>query len=342
MLRSEFNYRLPQALIAQQPAPARSASRLLQLAGDDHFIDCQMADFAGLLRPSDLLVFNDARVIPARLQGEKESGGKIELLVERLTGSRTALVQIRASKPLKPGNGLRFADGALTAVVVGREDEFYRVEFDCEDLTAALDRFGALPLPPYIERAPERRDLERYQTIFARAPGAVAAPTAGLHFDQDLLDRIAATGVETGFLTLQVGAGTFQPLRVDSIEQHRMHAERVSVGAGLVDQINSTRQRGGRVVAVGTTVVRSLETAAADGTVRTFEGETRLFITPGYRFKVVDALLTNFHLPESTLLMLVCAFGGIDRVLRAYRCAVERSYRFFSYGDAMFLERHAA
>jgi S-adenosylmethionine:tRNA ribosyltransferase-isomerase len=338
MLRSDFNYELPPQLIAQRPAERRSASRLLCLNPDGTLGDRHMAEFAELLLPGDLLVFNDARVIPARLHGQKDSGGQVEVLIERVLDAAEALAQVRASKPPKPGSRLLLASGALEVEVLGREGEFYRLRFVTDDLQAALEQHGELPLPPYIEHPAAGEDYERYQTVFAKVPGAVAAPTAGLHFDDSLLAAIDARGVERACVTLHVGAGTFQPVRVDALEQHRMHSERLSVSAELAGRINQQRARGGRVVAVGTTVVRALESATTDdGRTHAFDGETRLFITPGYRFKAVDALLTNFHLPESTLLMLVSAFGGYERVMAAYRHAVTAQYRFFSYGDAMWL-----
>ncbi|MDR3416432.1 MAG: tRNA preQ1(34) S-adenosylmethionine ribosyltransferase-isomerase QueA [Nevskia sp.] len=343
MRRADFHYELPPELIAQRPAERRSASRMLCLNADGTLSDRHMVEFAQELVPGDLLVFNNARVIPARLHGVKDTGGQVEVLIERVLDASQALAQVRASKPPRPGARLHLARGALQAEVQGREGEFYRLRFDTDDLQAALEQHGDLPLPPYIERPAGADDRERYQTVFASVPGAVAAPTAGLHFDRNLLDAIAARGVETGFVTLHVGAGTFQPVRVEELEQHRMHAERLSVGGELAARINATRARGGRVVAVGTTVVRALESAVGeDGLVRAFDGETRLFITPGCRFRAVDALLTNFHLPESTLLMLVCAFGGYARVMAAYRHAVAAQYRFFSYGDAMWLPVRAA
>ncbi|MBV8063807.1 MAG: tRNA preQ1(34) S-adenosylmethionine ribosyltransferase-isomerase QueA [Nevskia sp.] len=343
MQRSDFHYDLPAGLIAQRPAERRSASRLLCLNGDGTLGDRYMPNFPELLLPGDLLVFNDAKVIPARLRGVKDSGGQVEVLIERVLDATQALAQVRASKPPKPGSKLLLASGSLIATVQGREGEFYRLAFDTDDLQTALEQHGELPLPPYIEHAPGGEDLERYQTVFARTPGAVAAPTAGLHFDDSLLEAIAARGVQRGFVTLHVGAGTFQPVRVDELSEHRMHAERLSVGEDLARQVNDTHARGGRIVAVGTTVVRALESASTDdGRCHAFDGKTRLFITPGYRFKAVDALLTNFHLPESTLLMLVCAFGGYERVMAAYRHAVRAQYRFFSYGDAMFLPGRAA
>ena len=338
MLRSDFHYELPPQLIAQRPAERRSASRLLCLNIDGTLGDRHMVDFAELLLPGDLLVFNDARVIPARLRGVKDSGGQVEVLIERVLDAAEALAQVRASKPPKPGSRLQLASGALEAEVLGREGEFYHLRFLTDDLQAALELHGELPLPPYIEHPAAGEDYERYQTVFAKVPGAVAAPTAGLHFDDSLLAAIDARGVQRATVTLHVGAGTFQPVRVDALDQHRMHSERLSVGVELARRINEQRARGGRVVAVGTTVVRALESATTDdGHTHAFDGETRLFITPGYRFRAVDALLTNFHLPESTLLMLVSAFGGYERVMAAYRHAVSAQYRFFSYGDAMWL-----
>lgn len=340
MRRSDFSYDLPSELIAQQPAPERSASRLLCLDGDDGLLeDRRFRELPGLLRPNDLLVFNDTRVIPARLHGKKSSGGKVEVLVERLREGRRLLAHVRAGKAPKPGGRLRLED-AIDVEVLGRDgDLFELLVLGDEPLPVLLERHGHMPLPPYIARADESSDHERYQTVFARQPGAVAAPTAGLHFDEEVLQEIRSRGVDTVFVTLHVGAGTFQPLRVDDVREHRMHAEWLSVSAEVCAKINETRVRGDRVIAVGTTVARSLESAAAEGTLIPFEGETRLFIYPGYHFKVVDAMVTNFHLPESTLLMLVCAFAGYDHVMRAYRHAVQQGYRFFSYGDAMFITR---
>jgi S-adenosylmethionine:tRNA ribosyltransferase-isomerase len=339
--RSDFHFDLPPALIAQQPPAVRSASRLLVL--DDPLRDARMTDLPGLLQPGDLLVFNDTRVIPARLYGEKDTGGKVEILVERLLGEREALAQVRASKPPKPGTRLRLDGATAVLVVAGREGEFYRLALDgAPALLPVLEAAGHVPLPPYIDRPDAAADRERYQTLFARAPGAVAAPTAGLHFDEALLAQIRGRGVETGTVTLHVGAGTFQPMRVENIAEHRMHQERFALGAALAEQVARTRARGGRVVAVGTTVVRTLESVALAGPIAPSEGETGIFITPGFRFQVVDALLTNFHLPESTLLMLVSAFAGRERVLAAYAHAVRERYRFFSYGDAMFIPRRAA
>lgn len=394
MRKSDFNYSLPPELVAQYPASPRTASRLLHLDGASGACrDMKFADLPALLRAGDLLVFNDTRVIPARLFGHKDSGGHIEVLIERLLDAHRVLAQVRSSKPPRPGQKL-ILDGGATAVVQGREGEFYVLEFEIggqlrksplplegggeagtsrTDLTSVrtaerahtifvrpggnegegasrdsrqpsvesvadiLDRIGHVPLPPYIARADEGADRERYQTVYARHRGAVAAPTAGLHFDEAMLGRLKEMGVDSAFVTLHVGAGTFQPLRVEDIHEHRMHAEYVRVLPEVCDRINSAKREGRRVVAIGTTVVRALETAAGDGLLNPFEGETDIFIYPGYRFRIVDALLTNFHLPGSTLLMLVCAFGGTENVLNAYRHAVESRYRFYSYGDAMFV-----
>jgi S-adenosylmethionine:tRNA ribosyltransferase-isomerase len=324
--------------VAQYPASPRTASRLLHLDGANGACrDMKFADLPALLRAGDLLVFNDTRVIPARLLGHKDSGGRIEVLIERLLDAHRVLAQVRSSKPPRPGQKL-ILEGGVTAVVQGREGEFHVLAFDTETpVTELLDRIGHVPLPPYIARVDEGADRERYQTVYARHRGAVAAPTAGLHFDEAMLGRLKEMGVDSAFVTLHVGAGTFQPLRVDDIREHRMHAEYLRVLPEVCDKINAAKREGRRVVAVGTTVVRALETAARDGGVNAFEGETGIFIYPGYRFQIVDALLTNFHLPGSTLLMLVCAFGGTGNVLQAYRHAVEQKYRFYSYGDAMFV-----
>lgn len=344
MRRSDFNYELPPELIAQFPAERRSASRLLELRPDGAVADRQMRDFASLLEPGDLLIFNDTRVIPARLFGRKPTGGRVEILIERLLGEREALAQVGASKTPKPGGEILIdlAEGEAPAVLVmiERQDDMFRLQLrSAGSFETLMERVGRLPLPPYIEHAPGGFDAERYQTVFAARPGAVAAPTAGLHFDDALLADLSARGVRTATLTLHVGAGTFQPLRVDDVSEHRMHAERYDISPELCETIAKTKAQGGRIVAVGTTVTRALESAAASGTLQSGAGETRLFITPGYRFNVVDRLLTNFHLPESTLLMLVSAFAGYDRIMAAYRHAVQQRYRFFSYGDAMLLTR---
>jgi S-adenosylmethionine:tRNA ribosyltransferase-isomerase len=340
MRRDDFSYDLPPELIAQRPPAERSAGRLLRLDGATGAVDDgQVTDLPGLLCAGDLLVFNDTRVIPARVYGRKATGGRVELLVERLLDGGRLLAQVRSSKTPKPGAVLHL-DGDVEARVRGRRDDLFELELDPGiEAGAWLERAGHVPLPPYIERADTAADRERYQTVFADRPGAVAAPTAGLHFDSPLLERLAAAGIATARVTLHVGAGTFQPVRVDDLAEHRMHAEWLEVPEATCAAVAATRADGGRVVAVGTTAVRSLETAAAEGTLRPYRGETTLFITPGYRFRCVDLLLTNFHLPESTLLMLVCAFAGTEPVLAAYRHAVTARYRFFSYGDAMLVSR---
>ena len=338
MRKTDFHYSLPPELIAQYPASPRTASRLLVLdGGSGIFRDQRFTDLPGLLQAGDLLVFNDTRVIPARLLGRKDSGGRIEALVERVLDARRVLAQVRASKPPRPGQKLALERG-VTAEVHDRVGEFYVLTFDGDmPVTEVLERIGHVPLPPYIARPDEADDRACYQTVYARHRGAVAAPTAGLHFDDAMLALIKQKGVDSAFVTLHVGAGTFQPVRVDDIHEHRMHAETLSVKKDTCDKIIAAKTAGRRVVAAGTTVMRALETAAHGGRVAPFEGETDIFIYPGYRFQVADALLTNFHLPESTLLMLVCAFGGTENVLKAYRHAVENKYRFYSYGDAMFV-----
>jgi len=336
---SQFDYHLPSELIAQTPAPTRRGSRLLHLDADSALHDRCFTDLPSLLRPHDLLVLNNTRVIKARLQGRKDSGGKVEVLIERVTGANTALAHIKASKSPKPGTPLHLAHDALTVTVTGRADELFEIEFPSRVLEL-LERHGATPLPPYITHPAQAQDDERYQTVYAQAPGAVAAPTAGLHFDHDMLEALAAQGVGHTFVTLHVGAGTFQPVRTEDLSQHRMHAERYVVPLSVIEQIEAARAHGGRVIAVGTTSVRALESAAEqqDRTHDPLEGDTRLFITPGYRFSYVDALITNFHLPRSTLLMLVSALAGMESIQRAYAHAVQSRYRFFSYGDAMFIE----
>jgi len=338
MQRSDFSYDLPEHLIAQHPLYSRTGSRLLYIDSlARQFQDRHFGDFPSLLSPGDLLVFNDTRVIPARLFGRKSSGGKIQILVERVLDDKRALAQIRASKAPKPGTQL-YLEGDINVIVLRRLSNFFELQFDdCRSVYDILQAFGHIPLPPYIERADNHEDSSRYQTVYAHNLGAIAAPTAGLHFDEAMLEHIQALGVEKAFITLHVGAGTFTPVRVDDINQHTMHAEYLHVSAQVCEQVKATRARGGRVIAIGTTTVRALETASADGVIKPYDGETRLFITPGYHFVSVDALLTNFHLPESTLLMLVCAFAGQAKILAAYRHAVAKQYRFFSYGDAMFV-----
>jgi len=336
---ADFDYFLPNELIAQRPLPDRAGARLLVLEDADP-LDSRVREILGLLRPGDLLVLNDTRVIPARLLGRKATGGRVEVLVERIEGPETALALVRASKSPPVGSRLWLED-AVEMEVTGREGMFFRLRLlNRPDFLATLQEHGHVPLPPYIERPDSPEDQERYQTVYASRDGAVAAPTAGLHFDAPLLDALKGQGARVTTVTLHVGAGTFQPVKVDDTDQHEMHAEYAEVSAATCAEIEACKARGGRVVAVGTTSMRSLESAAArvpESIIRPFAGETRLFITPGYRFRVVDRLLTNFHLPQSTLMMLVTAFGGYRRVLGAYAHAVRERYRFFSYGDAMWL-----
>jgi S-adenosylmethionine:tRNA ribosyltransferase-isomerase len=343
--KSDFDYDLPPELIAQAPLAERSASRLLVVPpGDGAFEDRVFRDLPSLLREGDLLVFNDTRVIPARLFGQKATGGRVEIMIERLLSGDRARAQLGVSKSPKDGTVIEL-DAGGRAHVLGREGEFYLLRFEVgEPLESWLLHAGRLPLPPYIQREPGADDTERYQTVFAREVGAVAAPTAGLHFDEALLARLQAMGVSFGHVTLHVGAGTFQPVRVDDLSQHVMHSEWINVGAALVERIRRTREAGGRVIGVGTTVVRALESAtrhdaAGHAELMPFSGETRLFILPGYRITSVDAMVTNFHLPQSTLLMMISAFAGRARVFDAYRHAIRARYRFFSYGDAMLLWR---
>ena len=338
MRASDFRFDLPQELIAQYPSASRRESRLLVVGGaGGGFQDRRFGELGSLLEAGDLLVMNDTRVIKARLAARKATGGKVELLIERIIDTRRLLVHLRASRSPRLGSRL-LIDDRVEALVCGRRDGLFELELESGcNVAALLEESGQIPLPPYIRREPEPVDEERYQTVYAREDGAVAAPTAGLHFDSEMLEALREAGVGTSFITLRVGAGTFQPLRSDDIDAHVMHSECARVSAQVCQQVARTRGRGGRVVAVGTTTVRALESAAAGGELAPFEGETRLFIKPGHGFRSVDALITNFHLPESTLLMLVCAFAGVERVLAAYRHAVAEGYRFFSYGDAMFL-----
>jgi S-adenosylmethionine:tRNA ribosyltransferase-isomerase len=336
MQRNDFHYDLPHELIAQAPLEQRRASRLLVLdAAADTLADRAFAELPQLLAAGDLLVFNDTRVLPARIMGRKPTGGRVECLLERLLGPQRALVHLRASHTPQRGGVLELPGGAR-ATVGGRSGELFEVELD-RDFVPYLERHGETPLPPYITRAPDARDRERYQTVFARAPGAVAAPTAGLHFDAALLAELDERGVERTFVTLHVGAGTFAPVRTERIEDHELHAEWLDVSAETCDAVERCHARGGTVVAVGTTSVRALETAARGTQLAPFTGDSRLFIHPGFEFRVVDAIVTNFHLPESSLLMLVAAFAGRERTLAAYRHAVAKRYRFFSYGDAMLV-----
>ena len=340
MQLQDFDFHLPAALIAQYPARERNASRLLVVdATTSSWRDSHFTEFAPLVMPGDLLVFNDTRVIPARLLGHKETGGKVEVLIERVLDGQRALAQVRASKSPQPGTRLIFSE-KHQAQVDGREGEFYLLRFEGEaDILHTLEQIGRMPLPPYIQRDAEPLDKARYQTVYARNPGAVAAPTAGLHFDEALFAALQQRQVKTAFVTLHVGAGTFQPVREGDIQQHRMHKEWMTLSAETIEQIENTKRAGKRVIAVGTTTVRCLETAALSGQLLPFQGDTDIFITPGFQFNVVDALLTNFHLPKSTLLMLVSAFAGYDTVMAAYRHAVKEKYRFFSYGDAMLLNK---
>jgi len=334
----QFDYDLPAELIAQHPASQRSASRLLHLDAAGGLHDRRFTDLPDLLRAGDLLVFNNTRVIKARLRGHKASGGKVEVLIERILESHRALAHVRASKAPGPGTHLLLGDGSIDVQVLGRQGECFELLFPAPVL-GVLEAHGQVPLPPYITHAADAHDEARYQTVYAHQPGAVAAPTAGLHFDQAMLDRLPGLGVEQAFVTLHVGAGTFQPVRVAQLGEHVMHAERYVVPVETLQKIRATRARGRRVVAVGTTSVRALEAAASGGDGESAcEGDTRLFITPGYRFRHVDALITNFHLPRSTLMMLVSAMAGLPSIQRAYAHAVQSRYRFFSYGDAMFIE----
>lgn len=346
MKRQHFHYLLPPHLIAHAPPTERHGSRLLALDGPGGALaHHRIIDLVELVQPGDLMVFNDTRVIPARLFGQKATGGKVEVLVERVVARDRVLAHVRASKSPRPGTCLEL-DGIGRVVVAGRQGELFDLLFEPvadETVIDLLERYGHMPLPPYIDRPDTEADRERYQTVFARNPGAVAAPTAGLHFDDELLARLRARGVEFAWVTLHVGAGTFQPVRADDLRDHAMHSEWMSVSAEVCAQVTATRARGSRVIAVGTTSVRCLESAARGlGAPQPFEGETDIFIYPGYEFQAVDALLTNFHLPESTLLMLVSAFAGYRHVMAAYREAIAAEYRFFSYGDAMFLTRNPA
>lgn len=342
MQTSDFHFDLPEELIAQYPVEQRDASRLLVLDGNSgKYRDSEFSQFIDELQPGDLLVMNNTRVIPARLFGQKDTGGKVEVLIERLLDRQQVLAHVRASKSPKPGSRIIF-NNTYHAEVTGREGDLFKLSFDVDDIESLLDDIGHMPLPPYIQREDNDTDQSRYQTVYAQHAGAVAAPTAGLHFTQTLLEQIKRKGIDIAYVTLHVGAGTFQPVRVENIHEHKMHAEWIKVDEEVCRKVNQTKSQGGRVVAIGTTSVRSLETAASKSQtteLQSFEGDTDIFITPGYQFKIVDALLTNFHLPESTLIMLVSAFGGYKNVMEAYRHAVEEKYRFFSYGDAMFISK---
>jgi S-adenosylmethionine:tRNA ribosyltransferase-isomerase len=336
----DFDYELPQELIAQTPPAERGAGRLLHVDGrTGAFTDRRFRDVLELVGAGDVLVLNDTRVIKARLKGRKKTGGHVEVMIERILGPAEVLAQVGSNRPPRAGSTLVLAD-AVTVTVLGRDREFFHLRFeDCPDVFALLERHGSVPLPLYITRPSDAADAERYQTVYSRAPGAVAAPTAGLHFDAEALRLLQERGARLAYLTLHVGAGTFQPVRTQDLSQHVMHSEWYEVPQASVEAINAAHEQGGRVLAVGTTTLRALESAAATGTLAAGLGETRLFILPGFRFRVVERLLTNFHLPRSTLLMLVSAFGGVDNIRRAYRHAIEQRYRFYSYGDAMLIER---
>ena len=338
MQRSQFSYHLPEDLIAQYPLENRGDGRLLCVdRKTGTYNDNELAHLPGLLRPGDLLIFNDTKVIPARLYGVKDTGGKIEILVERVINENQIVAQIRASKPLRLGTVIEL-EGCHNIVVQEKKDDFYFLAVTGElSIFNILDKYGRVPLPPYIRREPDQVDYGRYQTVFALNLGAVAAPTAGLHFSEEMIGRIKQNNVNIGFITLHIGAGTFQPVRSDAIESHRMHPEWFNIESLLCERIMEVKNSGGRIIAVGTTVVRCLESATTNGTVSPITGETDIFIYPGYDFQLIDGLITNFHLPESTLLMLVCAYGGTETVLNAYKHAVSEQYRFFSYGDAMFI-----
>ena len=347
MKTREFNYHLPQQLVAQKPCEVRSRSRLLHYSRDSHRIEhLQFNEILNLVQPDDLLVFNNTRVIPARIYGYKETGGKVEVLVERLSSESQCLAHVKASKTPKPGSKLTLCNlddvdsdtQQFTVSVAGREGDLFILNTETGTTMAEImESIGHMPLPPYISRDDTIDDFSRYQTVYAENPGAVAAPTAGLHFDENLISQLNNKGIDSAFVTLHVGAGTFQPVRSEHIEDHDMHFEYLVVPQETVDKCLQTRRNGGRVIAVGTTTVRSLETASQNGQLKTYSGETDIFIYPGYQFKSVDALITNFHLPESTLLMLISAFAGKDEMMRCYKEAVAEEYRFFSYGDAMFI-----
>jgi S-adenosylmethionine:tRNA ribosyltransferase-isomerase len=338
MKKSDFNYSLPADLIAQNPLENRTASRLLCMNKQTGSIaDQRFTDFIDLIQPNDLLVFNNTKVIPARLFGQKQTGGKVEILIERVLDEHQAIAHVKASKAAKAGTLIEL-DAGFSCEVLGREQDLYRLHFNGEQpLLSILAQIGHIPLPPYITRADNTADFSRYQTVFAQQEGAVAAPTAGLHFDEAIMAKVQAKGIAQTFVTLHVGSGTFQPVRVENLAEHLMHKEYFAVSQATVNAVQATRAKGGRVIAIGTTAVRALESASQSGELQTGFGDTDLFITPGYQFKSVDAMLTNFHLPESTLLMLVSAFAGYEAIMAAYQHAIAQSYRFFSYGDAMFL-----
>jgi len=338
MRRDEFSYQLPEELIAQFPTEQRGNSRLLAMVcPSGELTDLEFSNFPGLLKAGDLLVFNDTRVIPARLFGNKETGGKVEILLERILDNQQMLAQVRASKSPKPGSMIHLQGGIRLELMERQEDMFVLDVIGEMSVLELLQQVGHIPLPPYIQRDDDVEDIERYQTVYAKKPGAVAAPTAGLHFTDKLMQEITEQGIDSVYVTLHVGAGTFQPVRVDNIEEHQMHSEYLEVSADVCEKVKQCKAKGGRVIAIGTTAVRCLETAAQASELKPYQGETDIFIYPGYEFKVIDALITNFHLSESTLLMLVSAFAGRDNIMDAYQHAIDEAYRFFSYGDAMFL-----
>ncbi len=339
MQLSDFHFDLPTELIAQYPAPTRSASRLLCLdktSGD--VSHQQFTDLVDLCESGDLLIFNDTKVIPARLYGHKSSGGKVEILIERVLTKQQALAQIKVSKSPKPGTYIQLDDD-IKIEVIGRQHDLFIIHFhDHRDVYAILDDIGEVPLPPYMERKPEAEDVTRYQTIYAKHQGAIAAPTAGLHFDETLIKQLQAKGVLMAYITLHVGVGTFQPVRVKNVYEHKMHSERITVSSQTCAQIKEVKSKAKKIIAVGTTTVRALETAAQTGEIKPFTGETDIFIYPGYKFNCIDAMITNFHLPESTLIMLISAFAGRQNILAAYDEAIKQRYRFYSYGDAMYIK----
>lgn len=338
MLLSEFDYELPEKLIAQYPLPNRTASRLLKLNSNKELSHHHFVELLDWLNPGDMMVFNNTKVIPARLFGQKATGGKIEVLIERLLEGNRALAHVKASKSPKAGKRLQF-DQAISATVISRQNDLFILEFNSEvPLNQILEQQGQLPLPPYIDRQSSNFDAERYQTVYAKFDGAVAAPTAGLHFDDQLLQKIQEKNVGVEFVTLHVGAGTFQPVRVENIQDHQIHSEYFEINQTVADKINAVKAKGGRIIAVGTTSMRALESATQDGKITSHAGDTQLFIYPGFKFQTVDVLITNFHLPKTSLLMLVSAFGGYDAILNAYQSAIENNYRFYSYGDAMWIE----
>lgn len=341
MRLSDFKYELPEELIARYPLKERNASRLLCVNANTNTLSHRyFTDIMSLIEPTDLLVCNNTRVIPARLFGNKDTGGKIEVLIERIVNPHTVLAHVRASKSPKIGSRIIFSDGTYF-VMRGRQDDLFELTYEQDDQTMleVIEALGEIPLPPYLHRQPEDSDESRYQTVYAEHKGSVAAPTAGLHFDEKILTALREKGVQIAYVTLHIGAGTFAPVRVDKIEDHLMHSEYLEVSAEVCDKIKETKARGGKVIAVGTTSVRSIESACQSGELKPFSGDTNIFIYPGYKFQCIDAMITNLHLPGSTLLMLVSAFGGYETMMHAYQEAIEQQYRFFSYGDAMFIDR---